>query len=59
NFLAANGILRSRMTTAGKAYDEPVADNSTAEGRSKNRRVEIFITANKQMIDQAEQGIIK
>lgn len=59
NFLAANGILRSRMTTSGKAYDEPVADNSTAEGRSKNRRVEIFITANKQMIDQAEQGIIK
>lgn len=58
-FLNQNGILSDRMTTEGKAFDEPVADNTTAEGRSKNRRVEIFITANKQMINQAEQGTLK
>lgn len=58
-FLNANGIATDRMTTEGKAYDEPVADNSTAEGRAKNRRVEIYITANKQMIKQAEQGTLK
>ncbi len=59
NFLNSNGIVTERMTTEGKAFDEPVADNSTAEGRSKNRRVEIYITANAQMINQAEQGTLK
>lgn len=58
-FLVANGILKERLTTEGKAYDEPVADNSTAEGKAQNRRVEVYITANKQMIDQAQQGSLK
>lgn len=59
NFLNTKGVDMSRMTTEGKAFDEPVADNSTAEGRSKNRRVEIFITANQQMINKAEQGTLE
>lgn len=59
DFLVANGVDRNRLTTEGKAYDEPVADNSTAEGRAQNRRVEIYITANKRMINQAEQGTLK
>ncbi len=32
-----------RMRTEGRADGEPVADNSTAEGRSKNRRVELTL----------------
>jgi outer membrane protein OmpA-like peptidoglycan-associated protein len=59
NFLASNGVQSQRMTTQGKAYDEPVADNSTEAGRAQNRRVEIYIAANKQMIDQAQQGTLK
>ena len=59
SFLTANGILKDRMTTEGKAFDEPVADNATEAGRAQNRRVEIYITANKQMIDQAQQGTLK
>ncbi|MCK3684566.1 OmpA family protein [Maribellus sp. YY47] len=55
-FLIGKGVSGSRLTTEGKAYDEPVADNSTAAGRAQNRRVEIYITANEQMIQQAEQG---
>lgn len=55
-FLIGNGIHGERLTIAGKAYDEPVADNSTVEGRAKNRRVEIYITANATMIQQAEEG---
>ena len=35
-----------------------VASNATAEGRAQNRRVEIYITANKQMIQQAEAGTL-
>ena len=58
-FLADNGVLNNRMTTEGKAFDEPVADNTTAEGRALNRRVEIYITANKEMIQQAEDGTLK
>ncbi|MDR1780748.1 MAG: OmpA family protein [Tannerella sp.] len=55
-FLQARGVSASRLTTEGKSYNEPVADNSTAEGRKQNRRVEIYITANQTMIQQAEEG---
>ncbi|MDR2910898.1 MAG: OmpA family protein [Bacteroidales bacterium] len=58
-FLVDNEISRLRLTTEGKAYDEPVADNSTVEGRALNRRVEVFITANENMIQQAEAGTLK
>ena len=53
NFLVGS---RSRLTTEGLAFDQPVADNSTAEGRAQNRRVEIYITANADMIKKAESG---
>ena len=56
NFLVGQGISRSRLTTEGLAFDQPVADNSTAEGRAQNRRVEIYITANADMIKKAESG---
>lgn len=58
NYLVSNGIVKERLTTQGKAYDEPVADNSTADGKAQNRRVEVYITANKQMIEQAQQGAL-
>jgi len=47
------------MTTAGKAYNEPVASNDTEAGRAQNRRVDIYITANENMIKQAEQGTLQ
>lgn len=56
NFLVGQGISRSRITTEGLAYDQPVADNSTAAGRAQNRRVEVYITANANMIQKAEEG---
>lgn len=36
-----------------------IASNSTAEGRAQNRRVEVYITASKEMIEQANQGTLK
>lgn len=57
--LQADGIAKSRITTEGKSFTMPVADNSTAEGRAQNRRVEVFISANQKMIAAAENGELK
>ena len=43
DFLMSQGIDSKRITAVGYGWDRPVADNSTAAGRSKNRRVEIVI----------------
>lgn len=59
NYLIGQKIDPSRITTRGLAYDSPIADNSTEEGRAQNRRVEILITANDHMIRQAQDGTLK
>ena len=56
NYLKGCGVENSRMTAQGLAYDFPVATNDTKEGRQQNRRVEIYITANEEMIKAAEEG---
>ena len=58
-YLKQCGISTSRMTAQGLAYDFPVADNETAEGRAQNRRVEIYITANEDMIEAANNGTLE
>jgi chemotaxis protein MotB len=40
----AEGVLARRMSVAGFSNQEPIATNSTPEGREKNRRVEIVLT---------------
>ncbi|MBS0445465.1 MAG: OmpA family protein [Proteobacteria bacterium] len=42
-YLVAKGIEKNRVYTEGKGKSQPVADNKTAEGRAKNRRVEIEV----------------
>ena len=55
-YLRQCGIAAGRMTSEGLSYKSPVADNATKEGRAQNRRVEIYITANEDMIKAAEEG---
>ena len=38
------GVDPSRLTAAGRGEFNPIADNSTPEGRQRNRRTEIIIT---------------
>ncbi|MBS1738382.1 MAG: OmpA family protein [Bacteroidetes bacterium] len=43
-YLVGNGVDESRITSVGHGKDEPVADNKTAAGRAKNRRVEMHLS---------------
>jgi OOP family OmpA-OmpF porin len=42
-YLVSKGIEKNRVYTEGKGEKQPVADNKTSAGRSKNRRVEIEV----------------
>ena len=42
-WLAAKGVEAARLTPRGFGEGKPVADNGTAEGRQRNRRVEVII----------------
>jgi OOP family OmpA-OmpF porin len=42
-YLVSKGIEKNRIYTEGKGEKDPIATNSTAEGRAKNRRVEIEV----------------
>lgn len=41
NYLGAQGVDMSRVSTRGAGPDQPIASNATAEGRAQNRRVEV------------------
>ena len=58
-YLEGLGIDKARVTSEGKSFDLPVASNDTPEGRTQNRRVEVYVTANEAMIAAAEAGTLK
>lgn len=43
NYLIDRGVASQRIGTEGRGSREPVASNDTAQGRSQNRRVEIYV----------------
>ena len=52
----AKGVAANRVSTQGYGSTQPVADNTTGEGKQANRRVEVAIYANEKMKKAAEAG---
>ena len=44
NYLISQGINAKRLTSQGFGESQPVADNSTEEGKALNRRTEFIVT---------------
>ncbi|GGH42289.1 membrane protein [Mangrovimonas yunxiaonensis] len=55
-YFIQNGLSASRFTANWFGETQPKYDNSTVEGRAKNRRVNIAIVPNETMIEEAKSG---
>jgi len=52
-----NGISKENLTAAGRGEHAPIEPNSTKEGRSKNRRIEVVLTPKLDEINKLLNGI--
>jgi flagellar motor protein MotB len=41
--LVARGVSSARIAIDGRGSREPIADNGSADGRARNRRIDIFL----------------
>ena len=55
-YLVAKGIDVGRFTTKWYGESQPRGDNSTTEGKAKNRRVELAIVASEELKEEAKQN---
>lgn len=56
SYLRQLGVSSDRLITKGYGEGQPIADNDTPSGRQENRRVEVAIYANEEMVEAAEDG---
>lgn len=54
SYLVSKGVSSGRMFTMGMGETDPRSSNATEAGRAQNRRVEFAITANEEMIQEAQ-----
>ena len=54
-FVQTKGLNGNRFTTNWFGEEQPIADNTTAEGRAKNRRVNLAIVPNEKMKEDAKK----
>jgi outer membrane protein OmpA-like peptidoglycan-associated protein len=60
NYLKSLGVPAAQIKSVnGMGSASPVADNSTAEGRKQNRRVEVYMYASEKMINEANAEAAK
>ncbi len=58
-YLVNSGVAGTRIEAQGVPMADYVASNDTEAGRAQNRRVEVYIYASQQMIQEAENGTLK
>ena len=59
SYLLSLGVNSSQIKSVeGFGQENPVASNDTEAGRKQNRRVEIYLYASQQMINDAEAGTL-
>lgn len=57
NYLTSCGVASNQIQKVeGKGSSQPVADNSTVDGRKQNRRVEVYLYASQALVDKANNG---
>ena len=54
NYLLSRKLVPSRFSTKWYGESQPRFDNSTAEGKAKNRRVELAIVASEELVQEAK-----
>ena len=60
SYLMACGVTSAQIkSVTGLGEENPVASNSTVAGRQENRRVEVYMYASPEMIQQAEAGTLQ
>lgn len=60
NYLESCGVATTKFKTVeGQGSSQPVASNDTKEGRSQNRRVEVYMYASESMIQAAQSGTLQ
>ena len=55
NYFTSKGLAAKRFTTKWYGEKNPIASNDTAEGRAKNRRVNVVIVPNEKMKAEAKK----
>jgi outer membrane protein OmpA-like peptidoglycan-associated protein len=58
SYLQTQGVAASRLTTEGYGSSQPKYPNDTPENQAKNRRVELGIYANDDMVADAQAGTL-
>ena len=57
--MQGKGVAASQFkNVVGKGDTEPVASNDTPAGRQQNRRVEIYMYASQEMVNEANNGTL-
>ena len=55
DYIKTQNVNPARLAITGYGEAQPIADNETAEGRAKNRRVEVAIYANEKLKKKDDQ----